>query len=98
MSETFDKSDVRRINFIIGQCLDRESDDEEQELVPGTEEKVCILYNKNILSDEEAREIVLNASYSYDPRVVYMTQVQADFLAGRNPYENLPEREEDEDK
>ena len=67
---------VMRIDFEVGCC------NSDGEIVSGTEEKVCVLYNRTVISDDKVQELIDSGMYKYDLRLVVTTPTRADNLRG----------------
>ena len=82
---------IRRIDFQVGTATS------DGTIIPETEENVCVLYNETIISTDEVRKLIVSGAVDYDPRVIYTTKIQADFLKGLTP-EQATELEQIESK
>lgn len=47
------------------------------EVVKGTEEQLCILFNDLTISVEEVDELVRSGEYEYDSRIIVTSQIRA---------------------
>lgn len=63
-----------RIDFEVG-CTTSDG-----KLVNGTEKKVCVLFNKTIISVDEVNKLISSGMYEFDNRIVVTTPTQADNL------------------
>lgn len=50
--------------------------------IPGTEQYISILYNRNIITEEEVAELIHSGAYEYDERIIVTSTTQADHLRG----------------
>lgn len=65
---------IRRIDFEV--CVSNS----DGEPVKGTERDVSVIYNTQILSDEEAEYLINNGMYNYDKRMITTIPETADIL------------------
>ena len=73
---------LKRVDFEIG-CYTSDG-----ELIKGTEEQICILFNNLTISVEEVNKLIKSGEYEYDSRFVVTTTQQADNLTrkGKDTY------------
>ncbi|RHB41821.1 hypothetical protein DW886_14790 [Enterocloster aldenensis] len=69
---------IKRMNFKTRLC---NSDDEP---IDGTEEEKTVIYNADLMTEDELNELIISGWYFYDERVIVVTKTQADYLFG-NP-------------
>lgn len=67
---------IKRIDFTIACC------NSDGKPVKGTEEELVVMFNDKIISVEEVNKLIDSGMYEYDERVVAITKIQADNLAG----------------
>ena len=67
---------IKRIDFTIACC------NSDGEPVKGTEKELVVMFNDKIISVEEVHKLIDSGMYEYDERVVTITKIQADNLAG----------------
>ena len=68
---------VMRVDFEVGCC------NSDGKLVPGTEQRVCVLYNSTVITEDEVQELLRSGMYEYDNRLVVTTPTQADNLKSK---------------
>ena len=67
---------IMRIDFIEG------VQDSDGEFIEGMDKKMCILFNKTVISAQEVNDLIHSGEYMYDNRIVVTTSEQADNLRG----------------
>ena len=67
---------IMRIDFIEG------VQNSDGEFIEGMDEKVCILFNKDVISSQEVVDLIHSGEYMHDRRIVVTTSEQADNLRG----------------
>lgn len=69
-------NNIKRIDFEFG-CYDSDG-----KIIEGTEEWVSVLYNENVITEEEVKKLIFSEDYEFDTRVVITTVERADNLRG----------------
>jgi hypothetical protein len=67
---------IIRIDFSIAYC------NSDSKPINGTEQEFVVLFNDNIISEEEVNKLINSGMYENDQRIVIMTKLQADNLLG----------------
>ena len=81
--ELYMEVNIKRIDFTTRMC---DSDDEP---INGTEEERVIIYNGDIITQEDLDELIKSGWYAYDDRVIVITKIQADYLFGNPVSEDI---------
>ena len=68
---------IMRIDFTEG-CVNSDG-----VIVEGTERPICVLYNDDIISGVEVKDLIRNGEYEWDNRIVVTTTARADNLKGK---------------
>lgn len=71
------EKNMRRADFQVG------LGDSDGNIVEGTWEHVCVLWNRTTISDEEVYELINSGMYDRDDRVIATTPKQADNFRGK---------------
>lgn len=77
--------DTMRIDFEIGAYTS------DGNLLPGTEEKLSVLFNRKVISEREVKALINSGAYERDVRIIVTTRIQADALNGVCVPEQHPE-------
>ena len=70
-------NNVMRVDFEVGIC------NSDGEMTNGFTEKVCVLFNRTVIAEDEVVELVNSGMYLYDNRIVITTPTRANNLKGK---------------
>lgn len=65
------------------------------EVVKGTEEQLCILFNDLTISKEEVDELVRSGEYEYDSRIIVTSQIRANNFTCKGKDNSITSTEEE---
>ena len=67
---------IMRIDFVEG------VQDSDGNFLEGMDQKMCVLFNQDVISSQEVVDLIHSGEYMYDMRIVVTTSEQADNLRG----------------
>jgi len=70
---------VLRIDFSKLTC------DSDNNPIVGTEEEMSVLYNPQIITEDEVKQLIHNNMIEFELRCIVTTRIQADYLKGLSP-------------